>query len=105
MKSIKVISWNVNGIRASVNKGFYDIFRELKPDIFCVQETKAQDDVMQKIAGELKDYHLFSSSAVKPGYSGTAVFSRIKPKSHHKIMGKKEHDQEGRIIALEFDGS
>jgi exodeoxyribonuclease-3 len=86
-----------------LNKGLYEIFADLKADIFCVQETKAPDDVMQKIGAELKGYHLFASSAVKPGYSGTAVFSKIKPKSHQIKMGKKEHDQEGRIITLEYD--
>ena len=103
MTKIKIISWNVNGIRASVKKGFYDVVKDLKADIFCVQETKAGDKDMEKIGGDLKGFELFSSSAEKAGYAGTAVFTKIKPKSFNTKTGKKEHDQEGRVSSLEFE--
>jgi exodeoxyribonuclease-3 len=102
-KPLKIISWNVNGIRASVNKGFYEKIQDLGPDIFCIQETKAQDDIVQTIALKLKGYELFVNSAVKKGYSGTAVFTKIKPLLNLPDLGIDEHDQEGRVITLEFD--
>lgn len=103
MKTLKIISWNVNGIRAMVKKGLYDTVKQLNPDIFCVQETKAQDDVLNEIAGEMTGYEVYSNSAEKKGYSGTAVFTRIKPENHHNDIGKEEHDQEGRVVTLEYD--
>jgi exodeoxyribonuclease III len=99
----RIISWNVNGIRASVKKGFYDVVKELDPDILCIQETKAQDDTVQEIASEMDSYELFVNSAVKKGYSGTAVFTRIKPIGHTYDIGIEEHDQEGRVITVEYD--
>ena len=69
--TIKIISWNVNGIRATVNKGFYERMRELNPDILCIQETKAQDEVLKTISGELNEYELLVNSAVKKGYGGS----------------------------------
>ena len=102
-KTFKMISWNVNGIRAAVNKGFYDTVKKLDPDILCIQETKGQDDVVKTIAIQLPEYEVFSNSAVKKGYSGTAVFTRVKPISHSCDIGIEEHDQEGRVIKLEFD--
>ncbi len=101
---IKIISWNVNGIRAAVGKDFYDQFRQMDADIFCIQETKAQDDIVKEIAKEIEGYSLYVNSAEQKGYSGTAVFSRITPLSHTLDMGVAEHDSEGRIITLEFDG-
>ncbi len=100
---VKFISWNVNGIRASVNKGFYETTEKLDPDILCVQETKGQDEVVQVISEKLPEYELFVNSALKKGYSGTAVFTRLKPVNHIFDLGIAEHDQEGRIITLEFD--
>jgi exodeoxyribonuclease III len=102
-KTIKIISWNVNGIRASVNKGFYELVQELDPDILCIQETKAQDDIVQAIATKLENYSLFVNSAIKKGYSGTAIFDRLNKINYTLDMGIEEHDQEGRVIAVEYD--
>ena len=96
---MKLISWNVNGLRAAVTKGFMDSFNELDADIFCLQETKLQP---HQIELELPGYEQFWNSAVKKGYSGTAVFTRITPLSVTYGMNITEHDQEGRIITLEF---
>ena len=98
---VKLISWNVNGLRACVGKGFYESFAELGADIFCVQETKLQEGQidLRLPAG----YQDFWNYAVKKGYSGTAVFTRIAPLSVSYGMGMDEHDQEGRVITLEFD--
>jgi len=99
----KLLSWNVNGIRASVKKGFYEKVRDLNPDILCIQETKAQNDIVETIAGELDGYHWYANSAVKKGYSGTAIFTKEKPISAKMDMSIDEHDQEGRLITLEYD--
>ena len=97
---MKLISWNVNGLRAAVTKGFMESFNELDADIFCLQETKLQPD---QISLELPGYEQYWNSAVKKGYSGTAVFTRIKPLSVTNGIGIEEHDQEVRIITLEFE--
>ena len=97
---MKVISWNVNGLRAAVTKGFIDSFNELDADIFCLQETKLQP---HQIELELPGYEQFWNSAVKKGYSGTAVFTRIKPIAVTNGIGIEEHDQEGRVITAEYD--
>jgi exodeoxyribonuclease III len=102
-KTVKIISWNVNGIRASVNKGFYEITGKLDPDILCIQETKAPDDIVQNISAKMTGYNLFVNSAIKKGYSGTAVFDRLNAVNHVLDMGIEEHDQEGRVIAVEHD--
>lgn len=94
------VSWNVNGIRACVTKGFLDAFKELDADILCLQETKVQEG---QITLELEGYHQYWNYAVKKGYSGTAVFSKQKPISVQNGIGIEEHDQEGRVITLEFD--
>ncbi len=104
MRNFKIITWNVNGIRASVRKGFYDKVNELAPDILCVQETKANNEIVEKIAKELDGYELYVNSAVRPGYSGTAIFTRTAPLSYKYDMGIEEHDQEGRLITLEYKG-
>jgi len=103
-KKIKIISWNVNGIRAQVGKDFFGTVKRLNPDILCIQETKAQPETMPAIPKELDGYNLYLNSAVQKGYSGTAVLSRIRPLNHTINIGKAEHDQEGRVITLEFDG-
>ena len=95
----KFISWNVNGIRACVTKGFYDSFRELDADIFCLQETKLQQG---QIELETEGYHQYWNYAEKKGYSGTAVFTKEEPLSVFYGMDKAEHDTEGRLITLEF---
>ena len=97
---MKLISWNVNGLRAAVTKGFMDSFNELDADIFCLQETKLQP---HQIELELPGYEQFWNSAVKKGYSGTAVFTRVKPISVTNGIGIEEHDQEGRVITAEYD--
>lgn len=97
---MKLVSWNVNGLRAAVTKGFMDSFNELDADIFCLQETKLQPEQIQL---ELPGYEQFWNSAVKKGYSGTAVFTRIKPISVMNGIGIEEHDQEGRVITAEYE--
>jgi exodeoxyribonuclease-3 len=101
--TIKIFSWNVNGIRAQVGKGFFETVKTLNPDILCIQETKAQPDTMPAIPKEMNGYDLYLNSAVQKGYSGTAVLSRPKPMNNTINIGIDEHDQEGRVITLEFD--
>lgn len=96
----KFISWNVNGIRACVQKGFLDSFKELDADIFCLQETKLQAG---QIDLDLPGYHQYWNYAEKKGYSGTAVFTKEEPVSVFLGMDKPEHDTEGRLITLEFE--
>ena len=97
---MKLVSWNVNGLRACLNKGFADFFVAADADIVCIQETKMQPGQAEvSFAG----YEQFWNSAVKKGYSGTAVFSRLQPLAVSYGMGVAEHDQEGRIITLEYD--
>lgn len=97
---MKLISWNVNGIRACVTKGFLDFFKEIDADIFCIQESKVQEG---QIDLELEGYHQYWNYAVKKGYSGTAIFTKKKPLSVTYGMDIEEHDQEGRVITLEFE--
>ena len=97
---MKLISWNVNGIRACVNKGFKDFFNQINADIFCIQETKCQEG---QVDLEYEGYESFWNSAEKRGYSGTAIFTKIKPINVKYGIGIEEHDKEGRIITLEFD--
>ncbi|MEK7649230.1 MAG: exodeoxyribonuclease III [Patescibacteria group bacterium] len=96
---MKLISWNVNGIRAIQSKGFGDAMTEIKPDILCLQETKAEQS---QVSLPLKGYHTFWNSAQKKGYSGTAIFTREKPLNVFYGIGREEHDQEGRVVTLEF---
>lgn len=97
---MKLISWNVNGIRACVKKGFLDFFKETDADIFCLQETKLQEG---QIELELEGYHQYWNYAERKGYSGTAIFTKQEPRSVSYGLGIEEHDQEGRVITLEFD--
>ncbi len=99
---MKLISWNVNGIRAAVKKDFLQAVADMQPDVLCIQETKAQDEQVLAAISELDGYHVFTSSAVRPGYSGTAVLSRSKPESVTPGTGLEEHDQEGRVICAEY---
>ena len=96
---MKLISWNVNGLRAAVNKGFYENFKKLGSDIFCIQETKMQEGQLEI---NLDGYEKYFNSAIRKGYSGTAVFTKIKPINVTYGIGMKEHDTEGRVICLEF---
>ena len=100
---MKLISWNLNGIRAVEKKGLVNILNEIDADIIGFQETKAQDDQVLKALSELKGYHIVVNSAIKKGYSGTAILSKIKPVSIQKGMDIIEHDQEGRLICAEFE--
>ena len=96
---MRFISWNVNGLRACMQKGFMDVFTSLDADVFCLQETKLQP---HQISLELNGYHQFWNSAVKKGYSGTAAFSKSEPISVRYGVGVDELDQEGRLITLEY---
>ena len=97
---MKLISWNVNGIRACVEKGFLDFFQNIDADIFCLQETKLQAG---QIELDLEGYHQYWNYAKKKGYSGTAVFTKKEPISVAYGIGIEEHDNEGRVITLEYD--
>ena len=101
---MKLISWNVNGLRAVITKGFKNFFEEIDADIFCIQETKMQESqIDDNIKYIFKDYYSYWNSAEKKGYSGTAIFSKEKPINISYGIGIEEHDQEGRVITLEFD--
>ncbi|MCX7710546.1 MAG: exodeoxyribonuclease III, partial [Clostridia bacterium] len=95
----KLISWNVNGLRACMEKGFLDFFKRESADVYCLQETKLQEG---QICLELAGYHQYWNYAEKKGYSGTAVFTRIEPVSLSYGIGIEEHDHEGRVITVEF---
>ena len=97
---MKFVSWNVNGLRACVKKGFLDYFKSVDADIFSVQETKLQEG---QIELDLEGYNQYWNYAVKKGYSGVAIFTKIKPINVTYGLGIEEHDQEGRVITLEFD--
>ena len=97
---MKLISWNVNGIRAAIKKGFLDYFNEQNADIFCLQETKLSAGQLDL---ELKGYHQYWNYAEKKGYSGTAIYTRKEPLAVSYGIGIDEHDHEGRVITLEYD--
>jgi len=101
MNKVKILSWNINGIRAGIKKGFLDSMSIVNPDIICIQETKAHPDQVEEILSEYK--YKYWNSAEKKGYSGTAIFSKIKPLQ--AIYGMQDYigDNEGRLITLEFD--
>lgn len=97
---MRLVSWNVNGLRACINKGFYDYFKESDADIFCLQETKMQPGQAEIIS---EGYHQYMNSAVRKGYSGTMVFARKEPLQVTYGLGMEEHDQEGRVITCEYE--
>ena len=97
---MKIVSWNVNGIRACVKKGFLDYFNEVNADIFCIQETKCQED---QIELDLPGYYQYWNSAIKKGYSGTAIFTKNKPLTVSYGVGDNESEDEDRIITLEYE--
>jgi exodeoxyribonuclease-3 len=100
---MRAVSWNVNGIRAIMKKDSQLALDTLETDMLCIQETKAQDDqVLAAIAG-VDGFFVYSNSAVKKGYSGTAILTKVKPLDVRFDLGNEEHDQEGRVIALEFE--
>lgn len=100
---MKLISFNVNGLRAVTKKDFFKDLAIMNPDILCLQETKAQDDQVAEALNPVTGYHIYSNSAEKKGYSGTAILSKIKPINVSKDIGIAEHDTEGRVLCLEYD--
>lgn len=96
---MRLISWNVNGLRAILSKGFLDFFHSIRADIFCIQESKLSAG---QIDLDLGDYHQYYNWAEKKGYSGTAIFTREEPLRFTRGMGSEQHDREGRIITLEY---
>lgn len=100
MEKLKLISWNVNGIRACITKGFLDYFKDADADIFCLQETKLSKDQLEL---ELPGYYQYWNYAEKKGYSGTAIFTKKEPLSVSYGIGIEEHDKEGRVITAEFE--
>lgn len=99
---MKLVSWNVNGIRAIMNKDFMGSLEAMNPDVLCLQETKAQDDQVLDTLEGLQGYYLYTNSAVKKGYSGTAILTREEPIGVTVDIGIEEHDQEGRVITAEY---
>lgn len=99
---MRLISWNVNGIRAVMKKDFMRSFEEMNPDVLCLQETKAQDDQTFEALKELEGFHIYTNSAVKKGYSGTAIITKEEPLDITYDMGIEEHDTEGRVICAEY---
>jgi exodeoxyribonuclease-3 len=99
---MNIVSWNVNGIRAIVKKGFFESIENINPDILCLQETKAQDTDVKKVLAPLSGYHMYMNSADRKGYSGTVILSKTKPESLFNDMGIAKHDTEGRIQCAEY---
>jgi len=99
---MKIISWNVNGIRAIQNKGFVESIGRLNPDILCLQETKAQNHEVEEALSSVNHFQIYSNSAEKKGYSGVSTLSKIKPAKTVNDIGITEHDNEGRVICTEF---
>jgi exodeoxyribonuclease-3 len=100
---MKIVSWNVNGIRAIAKKTFFNELELLRPDILCLQEIKALENQVADALSPLKGYQIYSNSAIKPGYSGTTIVTKIKPLNVTKGINIREHDSEGRVLCLEFD--
>ncbi len=100
---MKLISWNVNGIRAIAKKSFFTDLEQMDPDIICLQETKAREDQVAEALMSVNHNLIYSNSAERPGYSGTAVISKVQPLNVMKDIGIKEHDTEGRVLCLEFE--
>jgi exodeoxyribonuclease-3 len=100
---MRLVSWNVNGIRAAMKKDFSASLKSMKTDVLCLQETKAQDDQVMVALEVIDGYHIYKNSAVKKGYSGTAILSKKEPLAVSYDIGIEEHDQEGRVIAAEFE--
>ena len=101
---MKLVSWNVNGVRAIVKKGFDECLEQLNADVICLQETKAQDDQVIEALKNISGYEIYCNSAVKKGYSGTAILTKQKPLNVTYDIGIEEHDQEGRVCCAEFEG-
>lgn len=101
---MKLISWNVNGIRAVMQKDFRKKVEEINPDILCLQETKAQENQVDAALADFDDFYIYSNAAQRKGYSGTCILTKLKPVNVSRGIGIEEHDNEGRVITLEFDG-
>ncbi|HRD08142.1 MAG: exodeoxyribonuclease III [Saprospiraceae bacterium] len=99
---MKIISWNVNGLRANIGKEFHSHIESLSPDVVCLQETKAQDDQVAQALSPMTGWHIYSNSAEKKGYSGVAILSKTEPLSVSRDIGIAEHDTEGRVITAEY---
>lgn len=99
---MKLISWNVNGLRAVAKKDFFKDLDSMNPDIICLQETKAQDDQVAEVLLGMDDYEVYSSSAERKGYSGTVMLTRVKPLGVNRNIGHADFDAEGRMLCLEF---
>jgi len=100
---MKIISFNVNGVRAITQKSFIDDMKSVNADIICLQETKATVEQTKEALAELSDYEVFGNQAQRPGYSGTSIVTRVKPVSVTQDIGISEHDQEGRVMCAEFE--
>lgn len=100
---MKIISWNINGVRSITKKDFFEDISIMNPDVLCLQETKAQDREVEKALAKLNSYHQYYNSAEKKGYSGVAILSKKEPVAITYDMGIAEHDTEGRILCAEFD--
>jgi len=101
---MKIVTWNVNGIRAIVKKNFFESIKQIDADLVCLQETKAQEEEVEKALKPLDNYMIFSNAAIKKGYSGTTILAKEKPEDVIGDMGVTEHDQEGRILCAEYPG-
>ena len=99
---MRIISWNVNGLRAVAKKDFFSDLNKMDVDMLCLQETKAQDDQIAEVLAVTEGYYFYSNSAQKKGYSGTAVLSKTEPIAVTRDMGMPEHDTEGRVLCLEY---
>ena len=102
-EQMKIISYNVNGLRAAIGKGFLEWLKDLDPDIICIQETKMQEDQLDKLAIEALGYHQYWNMAIKKGYSGVGILTKKKPNNFSSGMGIEKYDREGRVIRLDFD--
>ena len=99
---MQIVSWNVNGVRASVGKGLIDIITQSGADVYCLQETKAQEDQVVEALADLDGFHIYANSATKKGYSGVAILSKVEAVTVTHDIGVPEHDDEGRVICAEF---
>ena len=102
MKKLKLLSWNVNGIRAVAKKGFHEWLKQANPDILCIQETKAWEEQLDESLTNIDGYHAYFAEAYKKGYSGVAIYTKQKPLSIKKGIGIEEFDREGRILIAEY---
>lgn len=99
---MKYVSWNVNGVRAIAKKGFSEAVRAMNPDALCLQETKATPEQVAEAVADLEEYHVYAIGAERKGYSGTAILSKTEPQSIAYGIGEEEHDNEGRVITVEY---